>query len=116
MSLYQSNDDVAIQTVSGSTWYCGQFKTAPDGRLGLVQNMKPAAVGDEVSLKMVGQVEFTAGEAYTAGETVYINPADQANTDGVTSSYIYAGKTLYAVASGKKGILDLNGSFEPAAE
>lgn len=113
MSLYQAGDDVAIQTVTTSTWYCGQYKTAPDGRLGVVQNMKPAIVGDEVSLKMRGQVEITASEAYTAGETVFINPADQTNNDAATTDYVYAGKTLYAIASGKKGVIDLNGSFAP---
>lgn len=115
MSLYQSCDDVIVQTVSSTTWYPGQYKAAPDGRLGLVQNLKPALVGEEVSLKMRGHMEITAGEAYDAGETVYIHPGTQANTDGVTSGYVYAGKTVNAIASGKNGLIDLNGQAEPAA-
>jgi hypothetical protein len=108
MGLFQTCDDVSIQTVTSTTWYSGQFKTAKDGRLGVVQSLKPAAVGDEVSLAHKGQVTFVAGEAYNAGEDVFINPADQANTDEATSNYVYAGKTLYAVSSGAKGVLYLN--------
>ena len=108
MSLYNSCDGVAIQTVTTATWYCGQFKTAPDGRIGLVQNMKPALVGEEVTLKMFGQAEFTASEAYIAGEDVFINPANQTNNDIATTDYVLSGKTMYAVASGAKGIVNLN--------
>jgi hypothetical protein len=108
MSLFQACDNVAVQTVTTATWNCGQFKTAADGRLGVVQNMKPALVGEEVTLIMRGQVEFTASEAYIAGEDVFINPADQTNNDIATTNYILAGKTMYAVSSGAKGIVDLN--------
>ncbi len=99
-------DDV-VKLTAASALTCGQMVLAPDGRVGIVQNMKPVAVGEIASVRIRGQVKILATATLSAGVTCAVHIANQTciATGGAGTD---AGKLLYDVASGAYAYIDLN--------
>lgn len=102
-----SEDDV-VRLTAVAALECGQPVVAPDGRIGIVQNQKPVAIGEVATLKMKGIVEFTAAGAMTAPCIVGVNlTTKQVNTAG-TASTVPFGTLVATVSSGGKAQVSLN--------
>lgn len=102
-----SEDDV-VRLTAVAALECGQPVVAPDGRIGIVQNVKPVAIGEVATLKMKGIVEITAAGAMTAPCIVGVNlTTKQVNTAG-TASTVPMGSLVASVSSGGKAQVSLN--------
>lgn len=102
-----SEDDV-VRLTAVAALECGQPVVAPDGRIGIVQNQKPVAIGEVATLKMKGIVEFTAAGAMTVPCVVGVNlTTKQVNTAG-TASTVPMGSLVATVSSGGKAQISLN--------
>lgn len=102
-----SEDDV-VRLTAVAALECGQPVVAPDGRIGIVQNQKPVAIGEVATLKMKGIVEFTAAGAMTVPCIVGVNlTTKQVNTAG-TASTVPFGSLVATVSSGGKAQISLN--------
>ena len=102
------SDDDVVRLTAVAALECGQPVLAPDGRVGVVQNLKPVAIGDVATLKMKGIVEFTAAATLTVPCLVGINlTTKQANLAG-TATTVVAGTLVATVSSGGKAQISLN--------
>ena len=102
-----SEDDV-VRLTAVAVLSCGDPVVAPDGRVGIVQNMKQVEIGQVATLKMKGIVEFTAAGAMTAPCLVGVNlTTKQVNTAG-TESTLVLGTLVATVSSGGKAQVSLN--------
>lgn len=102
-----SEDDV-VRLTAVAALNCGDPAVAPDGRVGIVQNAKPVAIGDVATLKMKGIVEFTAAATLTVPCLVGVNlTTKQINVAG-TASTVVLGTLVATVSSGSKGQVSLN--------
>ena len=102
------NEDSVVRVTAAAVLNCGDFVLAPDGRVGIVQNMRPVAIGETATLKMKGIVAATAAAALTVPCVVGVNLTTKAvNAAGVASTVV-AGTLLYSVSSGATAYFDLN--------
>jgi len=101
-------EDSVVRLTAVAVMECGAFVLAPDGRVGVVQNMRPVAIGEVATLKMKGIVEVIAAAALTAGGMAGINLTTQRVNVAGTVSTVVAGTVLYSVGSGKTASIDLN--------
>jgi len=102
-----SEDDV-VRLTAVAALNCGDPAVAPDGRVGIVQNAKPVAIGEVATLKMKGIVEFTAAATLTVPCLVGVNlTTKQINVAG-TASTVVLGTLVATVSSGSKGQVSLN--------
>jgi hypothetical protein len=106
MGAFVSDDDVVRYTAEAQL-LCGQFVIVPDGRVGIVQNMKPVAVGETATVRVRGVVEVPAAEAISAGQDVGIHVANQTVLKAGATGTTLAGKCLYDVADTKLAQVDL---------
>jgi hypothetical protein len=102
----QSDDDV-VRLTAAAVLNCGQAVLVPDGRVGIVQNMAPVAIGEVATVKIRGIVKGLAAANLAAGVTAAIHIANQTviATGGAGTD---AGKLLYACTSGGDAYIDLN--------
>ena len=107
MSFEVQSDDDVVRLTAVAVLNCGQAVLVPDGRVGIVQNMKPVAIGDVATCKIRGIVKGLAAANGTAGDTVAFHIANQTviATGGAGTD---AGKLLYTVTSGQYAYVDLN--------
>lgn len=102
-----SEDDV-VRLTAVAALNCGDPAVAPDGRVGIVQNAKPVAIGEVATLKMKGIVEFTAAATLTAPCLIGVNlTTKQVNVAG-TASTVVLGTLVATVSSGGKAQVSLN--------
>lgn len=99
-------DDV-VNLTAAAVLNCGQMVLVPDGRVGIVQNGKPVAIGDVASVRIRGIIKAPAGANGTAGATVAAHIANQTiiATAGAGTDI---GKLLYTVVSGADAYVDMN--------
>ncbi len=102
------NEDDVVRVTAAAALGCGDFVLVPDGRVGVVQNQKPVAIGETASVKVKGIVEVEAAAALTVPCVVGINLTTKKVNAAGTASTVVAGTLLYTVASGKKAQIDLN--------
>lgn len=117
MGEFVSDDDVVRYTAVAAL-SCGQFVIVPDGRVGVVQNMKGVAIGDVATVKVRGIVSVLAAEAISAGNDVGIHIANQTALKAGASGTTRAGKCLYDCADAAYAQVDLgvfNGKGEAIA-
>ena len=101
------SDDNTVRLTAAAELTCGQMVLAPDGRVGIVQNIKPVAIGDVATVKIRGIVKILAAATLSAGVTCAVHITNQTciATGGAGTD---AGKLLYDVASGAYAYIDLN--------
>lgn len=101
------SDDNVVNLTAASALTCGQLVLVPDGRVGIVQNMKPVATGDVASVRIRGIIKATAAADGSAGDTVAAHIANQTiiATGGAGTD---CGKLLYDVTNGNTAYVDLN--------
>ena len=97
MGEFVSDDDVVRYTAVAALT-CGQFVQVPDGRIGIVQNMKGVAIGETATVKVRGIVSVTAAEALSAGQDAGIHLTNQTVLKAGASGTTLAGKVLYDCA------------------
>lgn len=97
MGEFVSDDDVVRYTAVAALT-CGQFVQVPDGRIGVVQNMKGVAIGEVATVKVRGVVSVLAAEAISAGQDVGIHLTNQTALKLGASGTTPAGKCLYDCA------------------
>ncbi len=102
------SDDNVVRYTAVAVLNCGQVVVVPDGRVGVVTNIKPVAIGDVATVKVKGIMSITTAAALTAGDVVGVHIANQtllaAGTAGTTS----AGTLLYTAADASTAQVDLN--------
>lgn len=91
---------------SGETWLSGEFRLAPDGRVGIVQGCRPHLEGEDVVLAVEGLVEVTPTVALAAGAMAAVTIATQ--VVAATGTGVDMGKVLYANAANKVNTVELN--------
>jgi len=106
MAELQSDDDV-VRLTAAAALTCGQMVLVPDGRVGVVQNMKPVAIGEVATVKIRGIVKALAAADGTAGDTVAAHITNQTiiATGGAGTDI---GKLLYTVTNGSYAYVDMN--------
>jgi hypothetical protein len=106
MAELVSTDNV-VELIAAAVLNCGQMVLVPDGRVGIVQNMRPVAIGEIASVRIRGIIKAPAGANGTAGATVAAHIANQTiiATGGAGTD---CGKLLYTVTSGNMAYVDLN--------
>ena len=102
------NEDDVVRLTAAAVLSCGDFVLIPDGRVGVVQNQKPVAIGDTATVKVKGIVAVTAAAALTVPCVVGINLTTKKVNAAGTASTVVAGTLLYSVASGATAKIDLN--------
>lgn len=102
----QSDDDV-VRLTAAAALTCGQAVLVPDGRVGIVQNIKPVAIGDVATCRVRGIVSGLAAATMSAGAVVAVHIANQTviATGGAGTD---AGTLLYDVTSGATAYFDLD--------
>jgi hypothetical protein len=105
-------DDDVVRLTAVAAMVSGQAAAAPDGRVGVVQNLRPVVIGEVATLKMKGIVEFTAAGAMTAPCIVGINLTTQQVNVAGTASTVPIGLLVATVSSGGKAQISLN-EFDP---
>ncbi len=102
------SEENVVRVTAVAVLNCGDFIRVPDGRVGVVQNMRPVAVGETATVKVKGNVRVVAAAAMTAPCLVGVNlTTKQANVAG-TASTVVAGTLLYSVSSGGNAEIALN--------
>lgn len=103
--LVRTDDVVNLTAAAALT--CGQMVLVPDGRVGIVQNMNPVAIGEVATVRIRGIIKAPAGANGTAGATVAAHIANQTiiATAGAGTDI---GKLLYTVVSGADAYVDMN--------
>lgn len=106
MAEIVSTDNV-VKLTAAAVLNCGQMVLVPDGRVGIVQNMKPVAIGDIASVRIRGIIKAPAGANGTTGDTVAAHITNQTiiATGGAGTDI---GKLLYTVTSGADAYVDMN--------
>lgn len=101
------SDDNVVRLTAAAELTCGQMVLVPDGRVGIVQNMNPVAIGEVATCKIRGIVKALAGANGTAGDTVAAHITNQTiiATGGAGTD---CGKLLYDVTSGGYAYVDFN--------
>jgi len=101
------SDDNVVNLTAASALTCGQMVLVPDGRVGIVQNMKPVATGEVASVRIRGIVKILAAATLSAGVTAAVHITNQTciATGGAGTD---AGKLLYDCTSGGYAYIDLN--------
>jgi len=101
------SDDDVVRLTAAAALTCGQMVLAPDGRVGIVTNIKPVATGDVASVKIRGIVKILSAATLSAGVTAAVHIANQTciATGGAGTD---AGELLYDVTSGGYAYIDLN--------
>jgi len=102
------NEDNAVRVTAASAFECGQFQLTADGRVGVVNNMAPVAIGQVASLQTEGQAIGTAGATMTAGTIVGVIISSQSIVTAGTAASVPAGTLLYDVTSAGQARFDLN--------
>lgn len=97
MGEFVSDDDV-VRFTAVAALVCGQFVQVPDGRIGVVQNQRPCAVGDVATVKVRGVVSALAAEAFSAGQDVGIHLTNQTALKLGAAGTTPAGRCLYDCA------------------
>lgn len=105
-ALVNSDDTVLLTAIA--VLNCGQAVLAPDGRVGIVSNMAPVAIGSVATLKMGGVVSMTAAATLSAGAQVGVHIANQTIVAAGTAGSTAAGTLLYDVASSGTAQFSLN--------
>ncbi len=105
-ALVSTDDTVTLTAAAALT--CGQAVLAADGRVGIVSNMSPVAIGDVATLKMEGTVSMTAAATLTAGAQVGVHIANQTVVAAGTAGSKAAGTLLFNVTSGGTAQFSLN--------
>lgn len=102
------NEDEVVRVTAAAVLSCGDFVLVPDGRVGVVQNQKPVAIGETASVKVKGIVEVEAAATLAVPCVVGINLTTKKVNAAGTASTVVAGTLLYSVSSGKKAQIHLN--------
>lgn len=102
------SDDETVLFTAVAALTCGQAVIGSDGRVGIVTNMKPVAIGEVATLKMEGTVSMTAAATMSAGAQVGVHIANQTLVAAGATGSTPAGTLLYDVTSGSVGQFDLN--------
>lgn len=102
-----TSDDNVVRLTAAAALTCGQMVLVPDGRVGIVQNMKPVAIGEVATVKIRGIVKILAAATLSAGVTAAVHITNQTliATGGAGTD---AGKLLYDCTNGGYAYLDLN--------
>ncbi len=103
----ERTDDV-VNLTAASVLNSGQLVLVPDGRVGIVQNGKPVAIGDVATVKVRGIVSITAAAALTTGAVVGVHIANQTLLAAGAAGTTKAGTLLYTVADTATAQVDLN--------
>lgn len=102
------SDDDVVRLTAAAALVCGQAVLAPDGRVGIVQNQRPVAIGEVATLKVKGIVEFTAAATLTVPCLVGVNLTTQQVNLAGTASTVFLGALVATVSSGGKAQISLN--------
>lgn len=102
------NEDDVVRVTAAAALICGDFVLIPDGRVGVVQNQKPVAIGETATVKVKGIVSVVAAAALTVPCVVGINLTTKKVDAAGTASTVVAGTLLYSVSSGGVAQFDLN--------
>lgn len=111
MGALVSDDDV-VRLTAATALVCGQVVQVPDGRAGIVQNMKPVAIGEVATCKVKGIMSLVAGAALSAGAKVGVHLVDQEVVAAGTDGSIAAGTLLYSVADAATAYVELGDPTE----
>ena len=106
MGALVSDDDV-VRLTAAAALTCGQVVQVPDGRAGIVQNMKPVAIGEVATCKVEGIMALVAGADLTAGAKVGVHLVDQEVLAAGAAGTIVAGTLLYTVTDGSMAYVAL---------
>jgi len=101
------SDDNVVRLTAAAALTCGQVVLVPDGRVGVVQNMRPVAIGEVATVKIRGILKIIAAATLSAGVTAAVHITNQTciATGGAGTD---AGKLLYDCTSGGYAYIDLN--------
>jgi hypothetical protein len=102
------SDDDVIRFTAVAALTCGQMILVSDGRVGVVQNVKPVAIGDTATVKVKGIVSATAAATMVAGDQVGVHIANQTVIAAGGTGSTPAGTLMYGVTSGGTAQFDLN--------
>jgi hypothetical protein len=102
------NEDDVVRVTAAAALSCGDFIVIPDGRVGVVQNMRPVAIGETATVKVKGIVAVTAAAALTVPCVVGINLTTKKVNAAGTASTVVTGTLLYSVSSGATAQIHLN--------
>lgn len=102
------SDDDVVRLTAVAALVSGQAVLAPDGRVGVVQNIRPVAIGEVATLKMKGIVEFTAAAGLTVPCAVGVNLTSQQVNLAGTATTVPLGSLVATVSSGGKAQISLN--------
>lgn len=108
MANVMVSDDDVVRLTAVAALTCGQAVLAPDGRVGIVQNMKGVAIDDVATLKIRGLATITAAATLTAGAQVGVHIANQTVVAAGTAGSTPAGTLAYDVTSGSDATILLN--------
>jgi len=107
MAFVQSDDDI-VRFTAAAALTCGQAIVVSDRRVGIVQNMKPVAIGEVATCIVEGAVKMTAAATMSAGAQVGVHITNQTLVAAGTAGSVPAGTLLYDVTSGAVGEFSLN--------
>lgn len=108
MSSSLVSDDSVVLLTAAAALVCGQAVLVPDGRVGIVQNIRPVASGEIATVKVKGIAAITAGATLTAGAIIGVHITNQTVLAAGTAGATTAGTLLYDVTSGAVAQIDLN--------
>lgn len=102
------SDDDVVRLTAAAALVCGQAVLAPDGRVGIVQNIRGVAIGDVATLKVRGLVTVTAAATMSAGAPVGVHITNQTALAAGATGSTPAGTLVYDVTSGSDATINLN--------
>lgn len=102
------SDDNVVRYTAAAVLNCGQVVVVPDGRVGVVQNMKPVAIGEVATVKVKGIMSILTAAALTAGDIVGVHIVNQTLIAAGLAGTTTAGTLLYTAADASIAQVDLN--------
>jgi len=101
-------EDAVADLTAAAVLNCGQMVLVPDGRVGIVQNMRPVAIGEIATVRFRGIIKAPAGANGTAGATVAAHIVNQNIVATGAAGSTDIGRLLYTVLSGAEAQVDMN--------